>query len=451
MQGDVERRDTRIVNFTDSSLLHNPAVEGTEESSPLLGRRHTSRSLLSSRTQSGQSYHFDLDKEKKRCKKLFNDRVPKGKGPFIVFLINFLESFAFHGALNFIRFAVFNESGDDKSDGKSESDLAFEIFYFTAGRLFYPVAGLIADVYLGRYKVIHIGLWLLLAGFGIILMGMAIVWRYPHFNFLQMLPGILATILFMLGSASVESTIIPFGVDQIKQGASSEELSSYFSWYYFGRNAGYLANALCLMVIHYLQTTINGRIQVSDITCQVTSNCPSFLNNDTSHRVKNLEHTITKAVLGSIILVAVMTAIFLLHCNQHLFFKARQRENPLRTIINVVYFAATVKRQAPRYRRSFRYGEGRKPRIELAKVEFDGIYSSEEVEDVKTFFRLLFFILSLGLTFAVFGAVSSVEYKFLATITVLKNYTLTHTHIIGVVEWNVQFHHSQDDWPTNLL
>ena len=41
----------------------------------------------------------------------------------------------------------------------------------------------------------------------------------------------------------------------------------------------------------------------------------------------------------------------------------------------VVYYAATVKRGIARYRRAFRYGEERKPRIELAKEEFDGIFT----------------------------------------------------------------------------
>ena len=389
MQG--QRRDTHSIHLTNSSLLENPTREGSDRS-PLL----RSRSLQLSRTLSGQSYHFDFDKEKKRCKKLFYNRVPKGIAPFIVFLINFLESFAFYGALNLIRFAVFNETGDNNNP---KSDLTFTIFYFTAGRLFYPLAGLIADVYLGRYRVIHIGLWLLWVGFGIIILGMACQWQYPQPSIIRRIPAIVATIFFMLGSASVESTIIPFGVDQIQQGASSDELSSYFSWYYFGRNAGYVANIVCLLVIFYIQSSINERIYISDITDASNSSV-----------IVNLEYTITKAASGLIMLVAVTVAILLLFCLQRLFFKARNRDNPLRTIINVVYFAATVKRHNPRYRRSFRYGEERKPRIELAKVEFDGIYSSEEVEDVKTFFRVLFFILSLGLTFATFGAVSPIQH-----------------------------------------
>ena len=379
-------RDTRSINLTDSSFVGRPAAE----TSPLLSsRRSKTRSFSStaSGTLSGHSYHFDLDNEKKRCKKMFYNRVPKGKAAFSVFLVNFLESFAFYGALNLVRFAVFNEM----EDGGAKSDLTFTIFYFTIGRLFYPVAGLIADVYLGRYRVIHGGLWLLWVGFAVMLVGMACQLKYAS---LRSIPAIVATGFFVLGSASVESTIIPFGVDQIQQGASSDELSSYFPWYYFGRNAGYVINSLCLLAISFLQSGINSWIGLSDLTQSNIS------------VVRRVEETITYEVSGVIMIVAVTAAIFIVFCLQHWFFRARHRDNPLRTIINVVYFAATVKRHAPIYRRSFRYGEERKPRIELAKVEFDGIYSAEEVEDVKTFFRILFFILSLGFTFATFGAVS---------------------------------------------
>ncbi len=117
--------------------------------------------------------------------------------------------------------------------------IIYSIMLYTAGRVFYPVAGLLADVYLGRYRVINIGLWLFWIGLMIITMSLALEWNLKEVD-LYKLPSVVATILFMIGSACVESTIIPFGVDQIRQGASSEELGSYFSWFYFGRNLGYI-------------------------------------------------------------------------------------------------------------------------------------------------------------------------------------------------------------------
>ena len=392
MQGNVQ---TRNVSFS-SSILSNPAAaSGPSERSPLLHSRSQSEESGSFRWYG--EYKFDLNREKLRCKKMFYNRVPKGKAAFVVFLLNLLESFAFYGALTLIRFAVFDDHGHPKhkdTSGLSQTDFLFTVLFFTAGRVFYPMAGLMADVYLGRYRVIHLGLWFIWAGFALVLMSMALEWQYEDYSLPLKVPAIVATVLFMLGSASVESPIIPFGVDQIRQGASSDELSSYFSWYYFGRNLGYVLNILCFFAIRNLLKVINSGVGIGEFT------------NTTIAPIRNMEHTVINSIVGVIALIGVTVALMLHFCSQRWFFKARHRENPLKSIFNVLYFAATVRRHAPRYRRSFRYGEGRKPRIELAKIEFDGIYSSEEVEDVKTFLRVLFLVLSLGFSFITYGAVS---------------------------------------------
>lgn len=385
-EGNVQTRDS---NTLSSSILHNPVV-ASSESSPLLSSRHGLHSQSTSGSASStleQEYRFDLKREKLRCKKMFYDRFPKGKAVFVVFLVNFLESFAFHGALELVRFTVFQKYGIENA----KADFLFTILYFTGGRVFYPLAGLIADVYVGRYRVIHAGLWMFLVGFGIMLMSMALEWQHYDPSPVAVM---IATVFFMLGSASVESTIIPFGVDQIQQGASSDELSSYFFWYYFVRNLGYVFNVVCSVVTYAAFVAINKRLMLAEFT------------HSTIAPIYRLEHTIIHLVLGIIFIVGIAVAIFLHFCLQHWFFKARHRENPIRSICNILYFAATVKRQAPRYRRSFRYGEEKKSRLELAKVEFDGIFSAEEVEDVKTFFRVLFLVMSLGLGFATYGAVS---------------------------------------------
>lgn len=381
----MQSRDSVREVFISDSSSH-------KERAPLLSSRHGSSGLQSDSLSTSSNLleeeslsHFNWQRERLRCKKMFYNRVPKGKAVFVVFLVNLLESFAFHGALDLIQFTVF---GVRTSHG--ESDFLFTILYFTVGRVFYPFAGLIADVYVGRYRVIHAGLWMFFVGFVTILISMACEWFSNSFA-LKVL-AIIATALFMLGSASVESTIIPFGVDQIQQGASSDEISSYFSWYYFGRNLGYLLNILTSFMIQVAVRKVNNDLGWPE------------LNVNSSKKVTKMEHTIAFSLAGFFALAGLMMAMLLLYCFK--FYRARHRKNPVRSICNILYFAATVKRHAPRYRRSFRYGEERKSRIELAKIEFDGIYSSEEVEDVKTFFRVLFLVVSLGGCFATFGAVS---------------------------------------------
>ena len=358
---------------TSSSVLLSPNDE--PERTHLLSRY---RGTIQSEVYDDHVDNWQCKNLKRTCKRMFRNRVPKGRAPFVVFVLNILESFAFLGGLNLIHYSLF----------EVDKNVTFTILMFTAGRVFYPVAGLLADVYLGRYRVINIGLWLFWIGLVIITMSLALEWNFKE-EHLYKLPSLVATILFMIGSACVESTIIPFGIDQIRQGASSEELSSYFSWYYFGRNLGYLFYILSALA---LESVYIGISDIADISLDPHS---------------KWDHRFRKCVVGTIITIFVTVAIVLHHCVHQWYYDAHQRKNPVKSIINILYFAATVKREAPRYRRSFRYGEGKKSRIELAKIEYDGIYTSEEVEDVKTFFRVLFLVISLGFVFTSYGAVSS--------------------------------------------
>ena len=314
---------------------------------------------------------------------IFN-RHPRGKGVLLVFMLYFLETFAFNSALTGIEhhLPIFENDSTSKPDVRN---FVFSLLYSSAGRVFYPAAGVIADSYLGRYNVIHIGLWLLWIGFAI---------SSFSFSFLFSSNGAKYTvvaitfILFGAGSGSVEATLIPFGVDQLSQGASSDELSSYFYYYYMARNAAGMIATLIFVVnfdlIHFYPK--------------------SDLNN--SSIVKSLDTDIQYTLQSVLALIALSIALLILFCMKSRFYYDRQHSNALKLIFNVLSYAATVKRQIPQYNRAFRYGEGRKPRIELAKREYDGIFSSEEVEDVKTCYRMLFLLLSLFGYFVTYGAVS---------------------------------------------
>ena len=68
--------------------------------------------------------------------------------------------------------------------------------------------------------------------------------------------------------------------------------------------------------------------------------------------------------------------------------------HPLLLVYRVLKYAATVKR--PMERTAFSYdGRPEPSRIDLAMVTHRGIYRDEEVEDVKTFLRIVVFLISL--------------------------------------------------------
>lgn len=299
-------------------------------------------------------------------------RIPRGYGSVLVFVLNVIESFAFYGAIDSTLRIVFTDS--------SWHVIALTLLIkFTAGRILYPIAGFISDVYSGRYKMIKIGIWLFWVAFVLLSVSLSLAaGQIGSERVNTLIIPVVAFVLICAGSGAIEVVIIPFGVDQLSQGASSHEQSSYFYWYYFGRQFGNLVGIASFYSL--------SRLQIEED------------NERNKYAVTTIQATVA--------LAGMTVALIFMWWFKNVLFKDRQRENPLREIANVVFYAATVKDTPPVTRRAFRYGEGRKRRIERAKSRYDGIYTSEKVEDVKTFCKILLVLFSLGLCFMSYTGVS---------------------------------------------
>ena len=205
--------------------------------------------------------------------------------------------------------------------------------------------------------------------------------------------------LLLVLHACVEVNAISFGVDQLPQGCTSDQISSYFFWYDFSRNASTLLAIIVFLLLqgfllYYFLDLEEGHYYYTSLQELMKS--------------INLHY---KTLIVILIAASAIVCILLLHTFKHYwYFKNSQRENPVKTIVNVSWYSLTVRRQLPIYRRTFHYGEAKQPRIELAKRDFDGIFEAEEVENVKSFYQILFLILSLGGFLASNRGVSRLEY-----------------------------------------
>jgi peptide/histidine transporter 3/4 len=189
-----------------------------------------------------------------------------------------------------------------------------------------------------------------------------------------------AAFLFIsAGGGAFEATSIPFGVDQL-QGASSEEISSYFYFFYFSRNLGMIWGITIYSLVSFLFLKMN------------SYQYPDYLKTISENAHINELYGVFQPLVTIMILVV---GIILIMCLHHWFFKNALWENPVRLIANVLCYAATVKRHLPVRNRAFRYGEEKKKRVELAKIQYDGRHSAENVEDVKTFCRIIFLLFTL--------------------------------------------------------
>ena len=224
-----------------------------------------------------------------------------------------------------------------------------------------PLAGWLADVYIGRYQFIHHSL--IITWSGIIATNVYYLIDEHFFKFpsaAETSLQVVLTIVIGLGLAGIFANSMQFGLDQLIDD-SSTDICSFISlcvWLYF------LAFNVAEFSQHYL--------------CGIYDLPLSFLL---------VSLTITVVVLSDVA------------CN-HWLVKEPVTQNPLKLIYQVLRYA--VKNKYPRMRSAFTYWED-KPysRIDLGKRKYGGPFTTEQVEDVKTFFRVFAMLVFNVITMAI--------------------------------------------------
>ena len=207
-----------------------------------------------------------------------------------------------------------------------------------------PIA-LVADIYLGRYKVIQYSMRLL--WIAVIASNTIIALQYYAVkNAATSTILIVFTTIGVTGSAGIIVNSLQFGIDQLTD-ASSSDITSYISWSTWNFM---LASTIGLILKSCLNRYISLSYFVLPLSCtlSILSDC----------------------------------------CFSHWLVKEPVTNNPLKLIYQVLKYA--VKNKYPRLRSAFTYWED-KPysRIDLGKNKYGGPFTIEQVEDVKTFFRIL--------------------------------------------------------------
>ena len=326
-------------------------------------QRSTTRPLLSHDEQLRRDIHLYRFKYvcNQSCStfcKSIRRRVPTGINVFIVLIMLGLEQVAYNSALELI-ISPFLQATNLLEGLRS---LVRMVGLKLLADLLFPITGWLADVWVGRYRMILISSWIM--WFGYSLAALAISFQgTSNWNKYILLPCYLA---INIGSAAFQANAIPFGADQIGY-KTSHELSSYFYMYYWIRNLG---AAMLLLIFK----------------------CGNFSG-------------VTRSLSYIGIGIIASTAIMVLHA----FFKTsfeidNSKYDPLTTVFKVTYFSATIKR--PVHRSAFSYtGVSQPSRIDLAKLIHGGKFDEETVEDVKTFLRLVTILLPLLIILVVYTGV----------------------------------------------
>ena len=262
------------------------------------------------------------------------------------------------------------------------------VLYFSVSQgiayLLYPLLGWLSDVYFTRYKVIRLAFIIgTVAAMAFTIFGIVFVAHDVVYN--DLIIGVIVTlaipgiVMVLLCLGLFEANAIQFGMDQMLE-ASSDQLSTFIHWYYWSINLGQL-----------LVTSIPLGVLLYYSSCKLIA--PDSLQSyDFIH-----ENDILLQIIFIIAVLQVALGIIglcLLICTKKQMNIERPGHNPLKLIYKVLKYAWN--HTCPENRSAFTYWEEDiPPRIDLGKGKYGGPFTTEEVEDTKSFLRILLLLFSL--------------------------------------------------------
>ena len=271
------------------------------------------------------------------CKPEFRHTLLKHKGAILVLIWSFLGFSVYH----------YYTLTKTKNPIQPKAQSLIDPSVIIATGIFFPIGGWLADAYFGRYKVILCGMWIMWLGAmlnGVSLVIGKVVTVYKAFG--DAWVSLFSKVVMGAGFGVFQANIIQFGIDQLSE-ASSTDIVSFIIWY-----------TLTLFAC--------------GITMQFSGNCTMDYKN-----------------IILIVLVAVFVTLAL--CSNSLFshwlVKEQLITNPLPLIWKTLQYTV---RNKSKWKRIFTLGHrGVLYRLNVAKTMYGGPFTSEHVEDVKTFFRVL--------------------------------------------------------------
>ena len=249
--------------------------------------------------------------------------------------------------------------------------------------MFYPLSGFMANVYCGRHKTVTISLCLILP-FALLVCVVDFLWitlnqltsndysMYFHSKLSHQLVltlVLISTIFIMVGLVGYHANFIQFGLDQLFEAPSK-----------------YLAFFIHYAMWAFYLGSLPLKIAVSLFWCGKLIRLA-------------LRHAIIVTLpLGILSLFLVLLIIS--RWKRQWFHTEPGQENPYKIVFQVIQFARKLK--YPVQRSAFTHSNDYIPsRIDFAKERYGDPFTTEQVENVKTFFRIsLLVLLALGPTFA---------------------------------------------------
>ena len=210
--------------------------------------------------------------------------------------------------------------------------------------LLLPIGGWLADAFFGRYRMIRFGMWTM--WFGAMLNGFSFVTGKVVETYGRNADpwvSLFSNVIMGVGLGAFQANIIQFGIDQLVD-ASSTEITSFIIWY--------------TMTIFICGTSV-----------QFSSFCsPKYAS---------------VLVIAVFLTLATGSDFFF----SHWLTKEQLVSNPLPLIRRVIHFTIKAKCQQG-WKKNNLQQHGLLSGLNIAKKLYNGPFTSEQVEDVKTFIRV---------------------------------------------------------------
>ena len=276
---------------------------------------------------------FKRDDLRNCCRPTFKPEWLKHKGALLVLIWSFLCFPTYHYfTLRRIARDPFKEKLPLRPDATISTGLLL------------PIGGWLADAFFGRYRVIRCGIWTM--WFGAMLNGVSLVTGKvveAYGTHGDPWVSLCSKFIMGIGLGAFQANIVQFGIDQLID-ASSTEIKSVITWYTM-------------------------TLFTSGITMYYSSYCA--------------QEYVAVLIIAVFLTLAVGSDFIL----GHWLSKEQIIENPLPMILKIVHYMIKIKLK--RQNTTCLEQEGILSKFNIAKRVYNGPFTSEQVEDVKTFFRVL--------------------------------------------------------------
>ena len=177
--------------------------------------------------------------------------------------------------------------------------------------------------------------------------------------------AVVSSLIFVIGLVGYQANIIQFGLDQLLEARSQ----------YLG-----------LFIHHATWTFQLGTLPVAPIV---------YLGFCSHIKGTSIKVYLTIPLILTVCLIILLSVSYWKH---HWFYASNEQNNPYKTVYKIMNFVR--KHKYPLRRSAFTYCDNYIPsRLDFAKERFGGPFTKEQVEDVKTFLRILLVLFALGPVF----------------------------------------------------